>query len=292
MFDINNLTENEVRQAFRCSNSECDCHKGKHVHCALSETHKNNDANPSMSIDKKDGKVVSHCFTGCNQSDLFNAVLKKCREEYGDDSNSSSNKKAYTIESIKRFKSNGKPYLRHHIYEVDGGCYLKAIFSDGKSKKQALFYHSTDGKQWFSKRHFEPVLYNRKAIKEDVQVIFPEGEKDVDTLIVYGYAAVTTGGADDKLTPKMIQDLSGKIIFCIADNDKPGREYMRKIAKAVNDFCNVFMVDLPGYWHKAFDEIIPEKADITDFVEKCKSAQFDDATIKQHISIMMQQDKV
>ena len=36
-----------------------------------------NDHNPSLSITEKDGKILLHCFTGCNSDDICNALQIK-----------------------------------------------------------------------------------------------------------------------------------------------------------------------------------------------------------------------
>jgi putative DNA primase/helicase len=65
-------------------------------------------------------------------------------------------------------------------------------------------------------------------------VVVSEGEKAAEALISNGIVAVgTVTGASSTPSAAVLADLAGKIVYLWPDADKPGREHMTRIAKAL-----------------------------------------------------------
>lgn len=181
---------------------------------------------------------------------------------------------SFALEQIKTFVINGEyKYNRHHFYYAASPLYLKVIFKDNAGNNTALFYHQTENNKWQKGIGGEAVLYNQKALEErphDI-VIYTEGEKDTDTLKALNYLAVTAGGAT-AFKPAMAEKLKERDVVLFADNDESGYKSIDTIAGYILSIAkSVAIAELPTYWLKFFQEVMPEKADITDLVEKYKT---------------------
>jgi putative DNA primase/helicase len=65
------------------------------------------------------------------------------------------------------------------------------------------------------------------------EIYWPEGEKDVDTLIRIGLSAVTFGGTGDGLPEGCAAYFTGRNVVVLADNDTGGRQHAEKKAALV-----------------------------------------------------------
>jgi putative DNA primase/helicase len=65
------------------------------------------------------------------------------------------------------------------------------------------------------------------------EIYWPEGEKDVDTLVRLGLSAITFGGTGDGLPEGCTEYLAGRNVVVLADNDSGGREHADKKAALV-----------------------------------------------------------
>ena len=73
--------------------------------------------------------------------------------------------------------------------------------------------------------------FNQEVIADDIY--WPEGEKDVDTLIRIGLLAVTFGGTGDGLPEGCAAHFAGRNVIVLADNDTGGRLHAEKKAALV-----------------------------------------------------------
>ena len=127
---------------------------------------------------------------------------------------------------------------------------------DGK-KKEFFFFHGTRDKG----RGCEPVLYNLPEVIKAKSVIICEGEKHCDQLKSWGLTATTLdSGSSSKPNQEIIEQLSGKRIAILRDNDSPGLTYALTLAKALNGKCeSLKIVLLPG---------LPDKGYILDWIKQ------------------------
>lgn len=107
----------------------------------------------------------------------------------------------------------------------------------------------------------DPEYRRQHGLPDDVFI--PEGEKDVDRLLMRGLIATTNlGGAgkwSDEYTKQLIA-AGAKSIVVIADNDTPGRRHAADVARSCHAAgLPVKVVDLPD---------VPEKGDVSDFLRQ------------------------
>ena len=94
---------------------------------------------------------------------------------------------------------------------------------------------------------------------KDDQILWPEGERDVDTLSKLNLPAFTFGGAGDGLPGGIEQYLAGRHLVILADNDDPGRAHAEKKAGLAHaaGAASIRIVHFPE---------LPPKGDVSDFV--------------------------
>jgi len=104
----------------------------------------------------------------------------------------------------------------------------------------------------------EPVLYRLPKILNTDEVIIVEGEKDSDNLSNLGFTTTTCPMGAKKWKPEYNEQLKGKSIVLIPDNDNEGREHMTRVAQSLNgNVKSLKWVDLPD---------LPSKGDVSDFI--------------------------
>jgi len=88
---------------------------------------------------------------------------------------------------------------------------------------------------------------------------WPEGEKDVDTLSVYGLPSFTFGGAGDGLPDGIDEYLCGRAIVVLADNDVSGQAHAAKKAERAHlaGAASVRLIQFPE---------LPPKGDVSDYL--------------------------
>jgi hypothetical protein len=91
-------------------------------------------------------------------------------------------------------------------------------------------------------------------------LIWPEGEKDVDTLTRLGVPAFTFGGTGDGVLAEASSYLKGRRVVILADNDDGGRTHAERKATLACEAgaASVHVVHFPE---------LPLKADVSDFIE-------------------------
>jgi hypothetical protein len=91
-------------------------------------------------------------------------------------------------------------------------------------------------------------------------LIWPEGERDVDTLTRLGVPAFTFGGTGDGLPIEVASYLKGRRIVILSDNDEGGRAHAEKKAAHARDAAaaTVRVIHFPE---------LPLKGDVSDFIE-------------------------
>jgi hypothetical protein len=94
----------------------------------------------------------------------------------------------------------------------------------------------------------------------DDTLVWPEGEKDVDTLTWHGVPAFTFGGTGDGLPVEAARHLKGRHVVILAYNDDGGRAHAEKKAALAYgaSAASVRVVHFPE---------LPPKADVSDFFQ-------------------------
>jgi len=134
--------------------------------------------------------------------------------------------------------------IRRHYYPREGAPKRKAkIKSKGEPKDSWVTYYRVFKNGfpigWQAKKpdDYVDLPYVAAAfdpfdaeLKDDF-LLWPEGEKDVDTLSALNFPAFTFGGAGDGLPGGINHYLKDRHIVIPADNDDPGRKHAQKKAE-------------------------------------------------------------
>ena len=131
---------------------------------------------------------------------------------------------------------------------------------DGRRKEFRFFHVGAGGKRQTG-RGCDAVLYRLPDVLRAKCLIIVEGEAKADLLASWGLPATCLDtGVGSKLTEAMIQQLAGKRIVILPDNDEPGREYANRLASQLyRRAASLRIVELPG---------LPEKGDILDWTRE------------------------
>lgn len=167
-----------------------------------------------------------------------------------------------------RFRDGEK---RRHIYCVGGvPVRIKIMRKDGNAMNvyRVTDTDGTTGWQYRKPEGFAAAPYFTGANPFDTDpeqpLYWPEGEKDVETLVRLGLHAFTFGGCGDGLPTGCEQYLAGRHIVILADNDDEGRKHAdRKVTLALPVATSVRLVH--------FDDV-PKKGDVSDWIEGGHSA--------------------
>lgn len=139
----------------------------------------------------------------------------------------------------------------------------------------------------------ERVLYHLPELLRagpDRPVYIPEGEKDVETLRELGFVATCNPGGAGKwslLARGMNENLRGREVIILPDNDVPGHEHAEQVAGALHGVAgNVRILKLPD---------VPSKGDVSDWAatQRLQSEGIDpqqiDLEIQERLDSLAQQ---
>jgi putative DNA primase/helicase len=98
------------------------------------------------------------------------------------------------------------------------------------------------------------------------EILWPEGEKDVDSLNELNLPAFTFGGVGDGLPAGIRSYLKDRQIVILADNDDPGREHAEKKA-ALAHAAGAASVHIVHF------QELPPKGDVSDFITNGGTAE-------------------
>ncbi len=247
------------------------------------------DNKESLSVNEGDGgRVLLHCFAGCDYEAIVTAFRPHLGPECGEHSSEVSEVEAtydYTDEEGKllfqkvRFRPKRFVQQRIHTdglvvqaitagwYQEDGGRYRP--IPGATNQKSA----PGNGAVWFDKS--PRVLYRlpevHRAIKSADRIYVVEGEKDADRLASCGLCATTnSGGASEKWHDEYTSSLTGGNVVIIPDNDDPGKKHVVKVATALKGVAvSVRVLNLPGLSVKGTD--VSDWLDAGNTVEQLES---------------------
>ena len=160
---------------------------------------------------------------------------------------------------------------RAHFYTDKSGTILarKTItkYSDGsKSPFWSLYHPDTHTFSNGLKGLQMPLYHADKIHNSKGTVYFVEGEKDVETMEnCYGFTATSTpnGGGQTSWIDLYNEDLPGRDIIVITDNDPSGENYGKTVSRNLCKIAkSIKIVPAKSIWSDC-----PEKGDITDIIE-------------------------
>lgn len=252
------ITAETIRQALRCDNPSCACHKPTgHVHCPAHDPARQ-DKTPSLSITEKD-KILVHCFNGCSQEAVIDALKEKgiwppgsgknFKKGRGDKSAGKGRNTAtppgLTLEELakaKGFQLDGpKGLMAWGVAQVkqQGATLIRIPYTDEAGEVVAVrFRHSLAGPQRFTWRKGDKVILYGLWLLREIQkagwVLLVEGETDCWTCWLHDLPALGLPGAST-WRPEWAEHLKGMQVFLWAEPDEAGQALPLKIGK-----------DLPG----------------------------------------------
>ncbi|MDU4935180.1 MAG: VapE family protein [Peptostreptococcaceae bacterium] len=240
---------------------------------------------PSFHITDKGNGAFYKCF-GCGASgDIINFIQAK--EGL---TTLEAVKKAYDILGLKcdlepskldklkdYIEKNFKEYYKDKNYKYND-TYVYNDENNTPILVKIKYKHKETGKNQYSQANilddgeyyklgFEGnkpnILYNLpkviKAINENNNIYFVEGEKDVETLKRYGLTATTLNVK--KWLDKYTEQLTGAKIVFIGDTGKAGEEFKNLVYENLKNVVKTFkVVDLPNI------EQLGDNADVTDWL--------------------------
>ena len=156
---------------------------------------------------------------------------------------------------------------------------LEAIYSyrdeNRKLVKQVLRY---PGKRFSQRRPADhggwipdisgvkPILYNLPLVRKASMVCICEGEKDCDNFMSLelhpmqgGSIAPTTSGGADSWVDELADELRGKLVVLMPDDDEPGKRFAEKVAASL---------DLRGIEYRTVTFGEEGAKDLSEFLEK------------------------
>ena len=224
------------------------------------------DTNPSLSINTNTGKYK--CFSCGSNGDIFTFYQKKYDCDFKEALNGlakiagiDTSKKEQPKKQIKNTKSR---VVATYVYTDKTG---KPLHRTVKTDQKDFFQEHLDAKgNWIKGvKGVQLVLYNLPKVINSSDVYFVEGERDCEALSKLGFCATTNPMGAGKLPRQqekhaILDPLTGKRVFAIADNDKAGKAHVEQLAELLHGKAKeVRIVDLPG---------LEEGQDVSDFIQK------------------------
>lgn len=222
------------------------------------------DRNPSLSVKPGDVRLMLHCFAGCPEDAVLQALgistqqlFYKQWEPRADAYPSSSTRRPRPIvkpapaKPARAYKTLvmpqlGKPVATYAYCGLDQQIvYLVGRYetSEGKSFRQFV---PAGGGAWYRRgpEASAKVLYRLPELRSGVEagqlVVLVEGEKDADNGTALGLDGVVftsaAGGAKAPWQPQYTEQLTGaRLVLMVADADEPGRVYAATVRAALNE---------------------------------------------------------
>lgn len=173
------------------------------------------------------------------------------------------------MKAVKGYRytdADGNPLyevIRYQFLLPDGSCErgkdgnLKKTFRQRRPDGRGGYIWNLDGIGHTIYRHQEV----EQAIERRDLILFPEGEKDVETLEGLGFVATTNSGGAGHWSEKHAEMLRGADVVLLPDNDDAGLAGAQKKAESLKGYAkSVRILDLARYWDA------PPKSDVSDWV--------------------------
>lgn len=232
------------------------------------------DEKQSLSIeDNGSGKILLHCFAGCQTGEIALAAGLQMKDLYYGDMASKPPWMKY-VESVKK-----KSIEAYYNYTTISGQYAYTkVRMQGKDMVFGILSGDrfTFGLAGRNRREYKAIFGSspakiREAVSRGEYIFYAEGEKDVNTLLLYGYTAFTCGGAND-WNKAVLEVLTGARVIILADNDEPGKDSACSIYRDMKEADVTAKILLPV-------ADVPH-ADVTDYFQAGHTAQDFDKLIQ------------
>jgi Protein of unknown function (DUF3987) len=262
-------------------------HGEPHDFMAVCPAHR--DVRPSLHVTIKDGAMLVHCFAGCTQDAVIDALRKQGlwpeqpRPEFRKEARRQTGEVVAKYDYVtadgelvhqtlrlepKSFRQRRPaPETGLWIWGLTAGEYMRmASAKDWSPFKDSRF------SEWPIERERRTfgaatlVLYRLpavlKAVADGETIYLTEGEKDADSLAALGLVATTNAMGAGKWTAQYSEDLRGADVVLLPHNDAPGRDHAERVAAELHGVAKrMRMLDIAKHWPQC-----PEKGDISDWI--------------------------
>lgn len=213
------------------------------------------DRKASLSIsESEDGKALLKCHAGCTIEDICRAAGLDMKELFP--------------ENGRRDSGNRGTIVAEYDYTDEAGTLL---FQALRFVPKGFMQRRPDGAGgWlYSLAGCRRVLYRLPKVVEAVQsgrvVFIVEGEKDVHSLEALGFVATCNPMGAGSWKGEYSDSLLGALVVILPDNDEPGREHARDVARSLwGKAKEIRLATLPG---------LPEKGDVSDWIKAGGTAE-------------------
>jgi 5S rRNA maturation endonuclease (ribonuclease M5) len=206
------------------------------------------DANPSLSVTVKGGKLLAHCFAGCSFQAVFTALkgLGLIKESKGGEAAGA---------GAQKKKPKRKVEAEYPYTDAKGSVLFKKIRLEGKG-----FWTSGPVADVLYRAHVLETLRGATGAR----LVICEGEKDADnvnSLGVEGLVATTNHGGGSSWGAEYSEQCRGfrEITIC-EDNDATGRERTARIVSSFRKEGISATVRIARFEH------LPQKSDVSDWL--------------------------
>jgi len=209
--------------------------RGPNYHCPNAGGHANGDKNPSLSIDRKDGRTVAHCF-GCG---LSGSPVQLASELWSMSPSDAAERLAgkLGIQTATRNRSRSRFEIQETYPYTDED--EQTLFEVVRLKPKDFRQRRPDGNGGWEWRldGVRRVLYRLPAIIEAVAlgklIHVVEGEKDVHAIEETGGIATCNPGGAGAWRDRYSETLRDARVRIVADRDAAGREHARAVAASL-----------------------------------------------------------
>lgn len=228
---------------------------------ALCPVHGDQKASLSVGLGA-DGRILLKCHAGCTTDEILDVLGLQTSDLFAE----VTPVQAFQPVAPQNRTPQGKLWKEaaYDYRDETGAATLRKVKIRHPDGGKHFYWLHLDGHEWKKGRGGrKPMLYTSGIETPNMSVVV-EGEKDVETIGGLNWPAVTTpDGAGGKWSKLYTEELSGKEIAIIPDNDEPGRKFAETCASELfGHAANVRIADLRKLWTD-----IPAHGDVTDYLE-------------------------
>lgn len=182
------------------------------------------DRAPSLSIRERDGKVLVHCFSGCETKDVLAALNLTWKDlGYGSDPGWKNRIVTTKVKDCGKRKPLGELVTTYRYVDEKG----KLIAEKLRFHPKTFLWRTpkpNGGWNWKVKRDTLP-LYRLDEVVAAKTVYITEGEKDADRLRALGVTATTAPNGANSWRSDFCPVFTEKRVIFIPDTDPAGQSY-------------------------------------------------------------------
>lgn len=233
------------------------------------------DGRQSLTLSQtEDGRLLAHCFAGCDFLDVLKAITERSREDYEGPQDA---RRAPSRPSRHVDRDNAGYAVRDHrgpaidlirpprgaeVWEyltADGDHAFFTIKKTGKNFLQAQYDPSeSDGIRWT--RDGTPNVPYRfpeliESLRAGLRVWIVEGERDVESLRARGETATCNAGGACKWPTHFGTYFAGATVILITDNDVPGYKHAAAVYESLRGCAEMIRIGRAASGKDATDHL-------------------------------------